>query len=216
MSNRLSSGHRIRVGLGIIFLLAPGIVWPWGRTSHRVSAVMAASRLPPAALAAVRNLLEPGESLADASTWADEQREVPRSGRWHYVIDGPISEPRYNFRFCSPDGCVVSKVKDFERVLSDPRASRAEKQQAPRFLVHFLQDLQQPLHVGDTGSRGGNLVQVRFLAVGTNLHQVWDFRVMDWHSKDEGTWLRELNALATSQMAAAWSRGSVEDWAVRA
>ena len=26
-------------------------------------------------------------------------------------------------------------------------------------------------------------------------------------------WLRELNALATPQMAAAWSKGSVEEWA---
>jgi len=179
---------------------------------HRVSATMAQSRLTPAALAAVRGLLEPGETLADASTWADEQREVPRSGPWHYV-NVPISEPRYDSRFCSPEGCVVSKVKDFERVLSDPRASRAVKQQALRFLVHFLQDLHQPLHVGDTGSRGGNLVQVRFFDLGTNLHQIWDFRAMEWHSTDEATWLRELNALATPQMVAAWSKGSVEDWA---
>jgi hypothetical protein len=125
----------------------------------------------------------------------------------------PISEPRYDPRFCSPEGCVVSKVKNFERVLSDPRASRAEKQEALRFLVHFLQDLHQPLHAGDTGSRGGTLVQVRFFDVGTNLHQVWDFRVMDWHSTDEATWMRELNALATPEMAAAWSKGTVEDWA---
>jgi len=208
----VSSGHRIRVGLAIIFLLAPGIVWPWGRTGHRVSGMMAESRLTPAALTAVRSLLEPGESLADASTWADEQREVPESGRWHYV-NVPVSEPRYDPRLCSPGGCVVRKVEDFERVLSDPRASRAEKQQALRFLIHFIQDLHRPLHVGDTGSRGDNLVQVRFFDIGSNLHRVWDTQIIDWHSTDEGTWLGELNALATPQMAAAWSKGSVEDWA---
>jgi len=36
---------------------------------------------------------------------------------------------------------------------------------------------------------------------------------MDWHSTDEATWMRELNALATPEMAAAWSKGTVEDWA---
>jgi hypothetical protein len=36
---------------------------------------------------------------------------------------------------------------------------------------------------------------------------------MDWHSTDEATWLREWNSLATPQMVAAWSRGSVGDWA---
>jgi len=210
MDTRRSSAVVI-VAIAVI-LFAPLSLWPWGRTGHRVSAMVAESRLTPVAAAAVRSLLEPGESLADASTWADEQREEPRSGPWHYV-NVPISEARYDPKFCSPDGCVVSKVEDFERVLSDPRALRAEKQEALRFLVHFIQDLHQPLHVGDTGSRGGNLVQVRFFDVASNLHQVWDFRVMEWHSTDEGTWLRELNALATPQMAAAWSKGSVEDWA---
>jgi len=36
---------------------------------------------------------------------------------------------------------------------------------------------------------------------------------MERHSTDEATWLRELNALATPQMAAAASKGTVEDWA---
>jgi hypothetical protein len=71
----------------------------------------------------------------------------------------------------------------------------------------------QPLHVGDTGSRGGNLVQVRFFNLGTNLHRAWDSEIIEWHSMDEATWLRELNALATPQMAAAWSKGRPEDWA---
>jgi hypothetical protein len=172
------------VPVGIVLLLTPGIVWPWGRTGHRVSAMVAESRLSPAALAAVRSLLEPGETLADASTWADEQRVVPKSGPWHFV-NVPLSESRYDPKFCSPQGCVVSKVEDFERVLSDPRASRAKKQQALRFLVHFLQDLHQPLHVGDTGSRGGNLVQVRFFNLGTNLHRAWDSQIIEWHSTNK-------------------------------
>jgi len=58
----------------------PGIVWPWGRTGYRVSSMMAESRLTPVTLAAVRSLLDPGESLPDASTWADQQREEPKSG----------------------------------------------------------------------------------------------------------------------------------------
>ena len=123
MSSGRSGGHRAWAAVGIAFLLlTPGAVWPWGRTGHRVSSMMAESRLTPAALAAVRNLLERGESLADASAWADHQREVPKSDPWHYV-SVPISEPRYDPKFCAPSGCVVSKIEDFERVLSDPRPS---------------------------------------------------------------------------------------------
>jgi len=45
--------------------------------------MLADSRLTPAAVAAIRDLLEPGEDLADISTWADRQREIPGTGPWH-------------------------------------------------------------------------------------------------------------------------------------
>ena len=49
--------------------------------------------------------------------------------------------------------------------------------------------------------------------MGTNLHRVWDTQIIDWYSTGEATWLRERNSLATPQIAAAWSKGTVEDWA---
>ncbi len=191
-------------------VLAPS-AWSWGRIGHRVSARIAEMRLTPAALAAVRGLLG-GQSLVDAADWADQQREVPGSGPWHFV-DVPISEPRYDPRFCSPDGCVVSKIGDFRRVLLDRNAWRDERRQALKFLVHLIQDLHQPLHVGDTGTRGGNLVQVRFFDTGSNLHRMWDSQIIEWHSVNEAAWAAELEAIATPAAVQAWSKGTVEDWA---
>ncbi len=81
------------------------------------------------------------------------------------------------------------------------------------FLVHFIQNLHQPLHVGDDGYRGGTRLQVRFFDLGSNLHRVWDPQVIQWHSRDENQWLRELEALVTLANVAAWSGGTVEDWA---
>jgi hypothetical protein len=46
----------------------------WGRLGHRVISRFAASRLTPAAKAGIAALLKPGESLADASLWADDVR----------------------------------------------------------------------------------------------------------------------------------------------
>jgi hypothetical protein len=149
---------------------------------------MAESKLTPRALAAVRDLLGPGVTLADISTWADEQRDVPGSGPWHYV-NVPITESRYDRKYCQSGGCVVSKIEDFKRVLQDRLAARAEKQEALKFLVHFLEDLHQPLHVGDTGSRGGNDIRVRFFDVGSNLHRVWDSQIMERHTENEQVWL---------------------------
>ncbi len=193
-------------------ILMPGSGWSWGRIGHEVSSRMAEERLAPAALAVVRMLLGPGVSLAEASTWADSQREVPNSGPWHYV-NVPISEPLYDPKSCQAGGCVASKIEDFKRVLLDPKAGKIEKQRALKFLIHFIQDLHQPLHIGDTGSRGGNLIQVRFFDAGSNLHRVWDSQIIEHHSQNEGVWLWELNGLANPKKAVEWSKGNPEDWA---
>ena len=69
------------------------------------------------------------------------------------------------------------------------------------------------MHVGDTGSRGGNLIQVRFYNVGSNLHRVWDFQILERHTKDERVWLWDLNGVTNPKLAAEWSKGTPEDWA---
>jgi nuclease S1 len=184
----------------------------WGRKGHRASARLAESRLSPSALAAVRELLEKGESLADASTWADEVRtRLPMSGPWHYV-NVPIGEPHFNPRFCPKEGCVVSKLDDFAALLADRHSPRAERQQALRFLVHFVQDVHQPLHVGDRKDRGGNDTQVRFFEKGSNLHKVWDSDLFD-RLHDEASLLDRITGLADLESSRGWASTSTEDWA---
>ncbi len=124
-----------------------------------------------------------------------------------------MKAPRYNAS-CSPSsGAVVSKIEEFRLVLINPRAGKEQKQEALMFLVHFIQDLHQPLHVGDAGFRGGTRLQVQFFNVGSNLHRVWDSQVIEWHSRDEDQWFRELEAMVTPANVAALSKGTVEDWA---
>src|SRR5579883_2551325 len=117
MSDRAMTGFRgIRRGPMVVLLVAaliaamPRPAGAWGRLGHRASARLAESRLTPRARAAVLDLLEPGESLADASTWADDySREIRGSAAWHYV-NVPISSAHYRPEDCSPRGCVVSKI----------------------------------------------------------------------------------------------------------
>ena len=40
---------------------------------------------------------------------------------------------------------------------------------------------------------------------------MWDSQLIEWHSRDEDRWLREVNVLATPENAAKWSRGTPED-----
>ena len=208
----------VKMGLIVFFTISSltisgRSVQAWGRYGHRVAGKLAESRLSPAALKAVRELLEPGESLADASTWADEvRRDFPQSGPWHYV-NVPITEPKYDARFCLGSGCVITKIEEFRKVLADRDVSRIKRQQALRFLTHFVEDMHQPLHVGDRHDRGGNDAQVQFFGHGSNQHRVWDSGLLDRAYVDDLALLKVVNELAGSAEAAGWSGGNVESWA---
>ncbi len=212
MKNRTSEyPYWPAAALLLTLLLTPESAWCWGRLGHREASELAESRLTPHALAAVRELLGPGVSLGAVSTWADEHRNQ-NSGAWHYV-NVPITESLYDPKFCSVNGCVVSKIANFRQILLDPRANRSEKREALKYIVHLIEDLHQPMHVADNNDRGGNLMQVRFFNKGSNLHRLWDSQLIEYVPEDEQEWLRDITSLGTPQNLAEWSRGMPEDWA---
>jgi nuclease S1 len=209
------------IGMVIVWTVAGisclGIARParaWGRLAHRASAQLAELRLSPAAQRIIRDLLEPGESLADAATWADENsRNIPGSAAWHFV-NVPISAAHYNRRYCRPGGCVVSKIGEFRAVLADRRASRAQRRTALRVFVHLIQDLHQPMHVADRNDRGGNNLQLQYGRYeATNLHQVWDSGLISRRYRNETDLLRDLAELANQPRARDWPTGRIEAWA---
>ncbi len=213
--NAIGSG-RIGRSMGVALVAASlmaGPAWGWGRLGHRVAGRIAEDRLTPSARAAVRDLLGPGESLADVSTWADDYRRDHReTGPWHYV-NVPIAEPKYDRKFEAEGGGVVTKVEDFRRILADPATPRAGRQQALKFLAHFVQDMHQPVHVGHRDDRGGNDLQVRFFGEGSNLHRVWDSGLLEHAGRPEAEYVAALEQTIAPDLAEAWSRGNPADWA---
>jgi hypothetical protein len=191
-------------------------VWAWGRLGHRVTSRIAEKRLTPKAKAAVAELLEPGESLADASLWADEhRRELPKTAPWHYV-DVPLDEPRYDRKFSGdvPDqGCVVDKINEFRLVIKDQTMTIEERRFALRFLIHCIEDMHMPLHVGDNKDKGGNRTQVRFLDKGTNIHRLWDSDMIAGVGDTGNSWLADLAALDRTEARAVAMKATVEVWA---
>jgi nuclease S1 len=190
--------------------------WAWGRLGHRVISRLAEKRLTPAAKAAIAALLEPGESLADASLWADENRgRLPKTAPWHYV-DVPLDQPRYDARFSgdtSAKGCVVDKINEFKLVVKDKSKSVDDRRFALHFLIHCVEDLHMPCHVGDNHDKGGNQTQVRFFDRGTNMHRLWDSDMIARVGDTEDFWIADLAALDTKEARAEAMKGTVEDWA---
>jgi nuclease S1 len=190
--------------------------WAWGRLGHRVISRLAEKQLTPAAKAAIAELLAPGESLADASLWADENRgRLPKTAPWHY-IDAPLDEPRYDSKFSgdvSSKGCVVDKINEFRFVVKDKSKSIEDRRFALRFLVHCLEDMHQPCHVGDNSDKGGNQTQVRWFDRGSNMHRVWDSGIIERVGTTEDFWLNDLAALDSPEARQEAMKGTVEEWA---
>ena len=202
----------------VVLILNPftSAAWAWGRTGHRVIARLAERHLTDHAKAEIKALLEPGESLADASTWADEHRqELPKTAPWHYV-DIPLDEPRYDDRFAGDEpgkGFIVPKIREFKAILKDRSRPVEERRFALRFLVHLVEDLHMPLHVGENHDKGGNNLQVRWFDQGSNLHRVWDAGIIDRAGRGDEGWLADLVAMDTDATRSQAQAGTVEDWA---
>jgi S1/P1 Nuclease len=80
----------------LVALEGPPAAFAWGRPGHRVISRLAEQHLTEKAKAGIKELLAGGESLADASTWADEHRsQLPKTAPRQYV-DVPLDEPKYD------------------------------------------------------------------------------------------------------------------------
>jgi len=186
----------------------------WFALGHRVVARIAERRLSPRAATAVRELLG-GQSLADASVWADQIRDRRRDTDVLHYVNIPLAATAYDPRFCPPAGCIISAIEQNRRVLADSSASAIARGEALRFLVHLIGDLHQPLHVADNDDRGGNLTQVRFRGRGTNLHRVWDGELIEteWGGDEQRCLDHLTDRMATLDLPAL-ERGTVVEWAM--
>jgi heat shock protein HspQ len=194
----------------LMLLLSARSAFAWGANGHRVVGRVAEHHLSPAAARGVACILG-GESLAQAATWPDEIRSDPswsRATPWHFVSvdDGESYDPAK-----SPEGDVVQAIDRFSKLLRDPQADRTAKTEALRFLVHFVGDIHQPLHVGRRADRGGNTIRVNWFGENTNLHSVWDEKILE-AEKLSFSELAEFVDHPTDGEIKVWQSAAVLDW----
>lgn len=121
------------------------------------------------------------QDLGELGLWADRIRSDPAyadAAPWHYMNiadDVPLSEFEH-----PSEGDVLLAIDRFAGRLRDVSRGRSERSEALKFLVHFIVDLHQPLHVGLADDRGGNSVLLRYRGESTNLHRLWDTHAIDW------------------------------------
>lgn len=148
--------------------------------------------------------------------------------RWHFVdleLEGPDLTQACYGRPALPAGtpasqgpardCIVDKIEQFQAELASPATPSGERLLALQFLLHFIGDLHQPLHAADDHDAGGN--RVRVVARGRrpgSLHRYWDGEFVRDLGSDAPQIAAKLTAQISSGDRAAWTRGSVADWAM--
>lgn len=199
-------------------LLAIATIQPafgWGQTGHRVTGAIAEHYLTPAAKRAISTII-PNETLAEASTYADDMRSHPSefwrktASPWHYVTVPKNTD--YHQVGAPAEGDAFTALSQFSAVLTSPTTPRETKQLALRFIVHIIGDLHQPLHSGNGTDRGGNDLKVRFFWQDSNLHRVWDTQLIEQKNLSYTEWTAWLNAKISPSNIQTWSAIDPATW----
>jgi hypothetical protein len=117
--------------------------------------------------------------------------------------------------------CVISALEKQTAILRDTKESQSKRQDALKFVIHFVGDLHQPLHCADDSDWGGNDKIVRFKTPGRSgrgtklkLHGLWDGLIEIHTAEDPVDLSKSLESKITEENKQSWVNGSQYDWAL--
>lgn len=183
----------------------------WGQTGHRTIGKIAEDYLKGKTKRKIAELLD-GQSLAFVSTFADDIKSDKRYNEfytWHYV-NMPFGV-KYEDSEKNPKGDLVTGIEACKKVILDENSSKEDKVFYLKMLVHLIGDLHQPMHVGRAEDKGGNTIQVRWFDDGTNLHSVWDSKMIN-HYQMTYTELADNTDVISKEQVKYLQEGTIEDW----
>ncbi len=151
----------------------------WGQKGHDVVAYIAECHLTPTAAEKVAAVLG-GRSLVYYSNWMDNASHTPEYAHtktWHYmnIDEGETfeSQPRH------PQGDVVTAINSIVKEIEKGKWSEKEHFDGLRMLIHLVGDMHCPMHAGRLSDVGGNRTKVKWFGRQTNLHSVWDSKIVE-------------------------------------
>lgn len=194
-----------------ILLLAPFILMPfWGFQGHKTVALIAEKHTSEDAKKVISSYLG-NETMEDVSTWADEHRS-PQTAMWHY-INLPLGLSRADFEKTvkSSENNIYEAIINSEKTLRNDNASQEAKIKALKYLIHFVGDAHQPMHVSRKEDKGGNDIQVRYDGQGTNLHSLWDSGLISHEGLSESEMAKAYDT-ATDTEIKQWQSDDPIQW----
>lgn len=213
--NTFSARIMARTFLLAVILFSTQQVFSWGVTGHRVVAEVAQQHLSKRAKKEIEKLIG-RESLAWWANWPDFIKSDSTwndASKWHYVdLPGHIGKDSFVAALKKlPGKNLYTQIQDMMRQLRDKDLPIEQRKIALYFLIHFMGDLHQPLHVGRDEDQGGNKVVVYWFDKKTNLHSVWDSELINFQQYSFTEYARLID-IAQKEQVKEWQSSSLEDW----
>ena len=183
----------------------------WGKTGHRVVAAIAEQYLDSTTKQEIQKLLN-NQSLALVSTFADEIKFDKRYDKfkpWHY-LNMPL-DANYQASSKNPKGDLVVGINYCKQKISNANTSHDDKSFYLKLLIHLIGDMHQPFHLGLKSDRGGNDIEVNWRGKKTNMHSVWDSKMIDDFGMSYSELERNRSLLEPNEITQI-QRGDILDW----
>lgn len=176
----------VNISVVLVANLKIAAVSGWSYDAHTKIGEIALSFLTEASIEHIGKL-----SLADRKYPFEARRWIPAMSSWadgddgraydhdknHFVHTSTDCKPYDATRDC-PDGkCLVTAIRRHVEKFTSLDSTQTERTIALKFLIHYMGDIHQPLHVGFQRDRGGNSIKIPWKVVGKRdrtLHDLWD------------------------------------------
>lgn len=190
----------------------------WGPKGHDVVAAIAEQNLNKKAKKALNELLD-GHSIVYYSSWMDNIQNSPywkngynQTKTWHYAnVDKGFT---YQTMKKNEKGDVVSALNKLTWELTENYDNLTDSMRVDyvKMIIHMVGDLHCPMHAGHLSDRGGNSFKVKWFGQNTNLHSVFDSKMIDsarkWGYQE---WAYQLDR-KDKKFKKAVAQGTYEDW----
>lgn len=210
----------LTLALLVIMLFASADAFAWGQKGHDIVAYIAEQHLTKKAKKNLNKILD-GKSLVCYSNWLDNVQNSPywqngydRTKTWHYYnIDKGFTLATMERE---PKGDALSALDMLVDSLShyDSELTDSVRRDYVCMLIHIVGDIHCPMHVGRKTDKGGNGVKIKWFKAASNLHTVWDSKLVDGlHAWSYTEWQQNIDHCNKSEIAKL-SAGEPKDWLV--
>lgn len=202
--------------LGVVLIIFSSSAMAWGVIGHRVVGEIADSYLTKNARKNIAAILG-NETIAMSSNWGDLIKSDPAFRYlypWHYVnLKGGMSESEV-LNYLAADTAVdaYTKINFMVGRLKNRSSLKPEDRLLYlRFLIHVVGDIHQPMHVAHADDLGGNKVKVLWFNTPSNLHEVWDEKLVEFQQLSYTEYTKAIN-FTTKEQRKQWQAQPVAQW----